>query len=243
MPRGGTLTFATANVERGAGELRATPGARAGTYVALSVEDTGEGIPPEIRDRVFEPFFTTKEQGRGTGMGLATVYGIATNHGGGIEVRSERGAGARFTLYFPVHAGVAAADRPAAPPALERRCRVLVIDDDAVVRAGADRALAALGCEVALCDAGPAGVAHLAAGRAVDVAIVDLAMPGMDGLGTFHALRAVDPALPVIVTSGYGSDGRAQQVLDAGACGFLQKPWTIEQLASAVASAAEQRRR
>jgi two-component system, cell cycle sensor histidine kinase and response regulator CckA len=120
---------------------------------------------------------------------------------------------------------------------------VLVVDDEAIVRAGAERSLVALGCDVALCGGGEAAVARLRADpRRVDVAIVDLAMPGLDGLRTFHALRAVAPELPVIVTSGFGSDGRAQQVLDAGACAFLQKPWATEQLASTLAAALTSRR-
>jgi CheY-like chemotaxis protein len=240
MHGGGVLTLATALVEKTAADLGAHPGARAGPHVALSVSDTGEGVPAEIVHRIFDPFFTTKEPGRGTGLGLATVYGIAVNHGGFVEVVNEPAGGARFTLFLPLHEGVAAV-RPAEAVAPACGGRVLLVDDEALVRAGAGRALARLGCEVAACDCGEAAVRHLAANR-VDLAIVDLGMPGLDGLQTFRALRAVDPGLPVVIASGYGRDGRAQEVLDAGALAFLQKPWTLEQLATAVTAALAARR-
>ena len=241
MPRGGVLTLATALVEKAAADLGAHPGARAGPHVALSVSDTGKGIPGELMDRVFEPFFTTKEPGRGTGLGLATVYGIAVNHGGLVEVVNEPEGGARFTLSLPLHEGLVAAEGTAAPVVLAWGGRVLVVDDEAVVRAGTERALVRLGCEVAVCDGGEAAVRHLEANR-VDLAIVDLGMPGLDGIQTFRALRAVDPGLPVVIASGYGRDGRAQEALDAGALAFLQKPWTLEQLAGAVTVALAARR-
>jgi CheY-like chemotaxis protein len=242
LPRGGTVTLATASVERTAADLAGHPAARPGPHVALSVEDTGEGTPTELRERIFEPFFTTKE--RGKGMGLATVYGIAANHGGLVEVDGEPGHGARFTLLLPLHAGPVTPERQGAPVQLDGPARVLVVDDDGAVRAGAKRALAALGCGVELCDGGVAAVAKLRADpSAVDVAIVDLAMPRMDGLATFRALRAVAPSLPVIISSGYGADGRAQEVLDAGACAFLPKPWALEQLAAAISNALAAQRR
>jgi two-component system cell cycle sensor histidine kinase/response regulator CckA len=240
MPRGGVLTLATALVERTAADLGPHPGARAGPHVALSVSDTGEGVPGDIVHRIFEPFFTTKEPGRGTGLGLATVYGIAVNHGGFVEVGNEPRGGARFTLFLPLHEGVAAA-WPGETAAARCGGRVLLVDDEAFVRAGAERALARLGCEVTVCDGGEAAVRHLEANR-VDLAIVDLGMPGLDGLQTFRALRAVDPGLPVVIASGYGRDGRAQEVLDEGALAFLQKPWTLEQLAGAVTVALAARR-
>jgi signal transduction histidine kinase/CheY-like chemotaxis protein len=243
LPRGGTVTFATSNVERTAADLAAHPAACPGRYVALSVADTGAGIPPELRERIFEPFFTTKEPGRGTGMGLATVYGIATNHGGLVELESEPDRGARFTLLLPVHDGAAPPARQAAPVHLGRPARVLVVDDDPAVRAGAARALAVLRCAAEVCETGAGALAALRADPSgVDLAIVDLGMPGMDGLATFRALRAVAPALPVVVSSGYGADGRAQEVLDAGACGFLPKPWALDQLAAAISGALASRR-
>jgi CheY-like chemotaxis protein len=239
MPGGGRLTLETRLVERTAPELAAHPTARPGRYVALAVSDTGTGIPADLLERIFEPFFTTKEPGRGTGMGLATVYGIATNHGGFVEVRSEEGRGACFTLCLPAHDAPAVAEQAPAPAVPPPGCRVLVVDDEDVVRATAERALERAGCAPVLCDGGPAAVAFLRAHPgAADVAVVDLGMPGMDGLDTFRALRALDPALPVVIASGYGRDGRAQAVLDEGAVEFLQKPWTLEALAAAISRAA-----
>ena len=234
MPAGGTLTLATSLVDVSARDLAAHPTARAGCYVAFAVVDTGVGIPPEIRDRIFEPFFTTKEAGGGTGMGLATVYGIATSHGGFVEVESEVGRGARFTLHLPVHEGAPCSEvAPAATPVEPRR--VLVVDDEALVRNATQHALERMGCVTVGADGGAAAVTFLRENpRAVDLAIVDLAMPGMDGVDTFRALREVEAGLPVVIASGYGHNGRVQEVLDAGAVDFLQKPWSSEELAAAV---------
>ncbi len=234
MPAGGTLTLATSLVEVGERDLAAHPTARAGCYVALAVVDTGVGIPREILDRIFEPFFTTKEAGGGTGMGLATVYGIATSHGGFVEVESEVGRGARFTLHLPAHDGAPCSEvAPAARPIEPRR--VLVVDDEALVRTATQHALERMGCVTVGADGGAAAVTFLRENpRAVDLAIVDLAMPGMDGVDTFRALREVEAGLPVVIASGYGHNGRVQEVLDAGAVDFLQKPWSSEELAAAV---------
>jgi signal transduction histidine kinase/ActR/RegA family two-component response regulator len=240
MEAGGTLSFATEVTTRDAAQLADHPEIRPGAFVALTVGDTGAGIPESIRDRIFEPFFTTKAAGRGTGLGLATVYGIAANHGGWVELESEEGKGTRFTLLLPRHDGEVATAPRAPATAAPRRCRVLVVDDEPVVRATALRTLGRLGHTATACGSGAEAVELLRAHpTALDLAFVDLAMPGMDGVATLRALKALAPGLPVVVMSGYESDGRAQEVLEVGAAGFLQKPWSMEDLERAVALATE----
>jgi signal transduction histidine kinase/CheY-like chemotaxis protein len=241
MPQSGTLTISTAQERLGQAELR-SPGAAPGPYLALAVADTGHGIPASLQERIFEPFFTTKEPGRGTGMGLATVYGIAGNHGGWVTVQSEEGRGARFVVHLPLFEGALAPEIPAGKaPAAEAPSAsgcVLVVDDEEMVRDAAARLLRRLGYRVEVAPGGREAVDHLRGHPGeVDAVLLDLAMPGLDGRETFHALRGVDPAVRVVLSSGYGRDGRAQELLDEGVLEFVEKPYRLDQLAGALARA------
>lgn len=227
MPDGGTLTISAENL--------ATEPRR----VRVRVRDTGVGMDEATRSRVFEPFFTTRAQGRGTGLGLATVFGIVTHHGGSIDVESEPGQGTTFTLLLPVAEGV-----PEPPPKLDSlrpprgKGLLLVIDDEEQLLALCGRMLERLGYETLRAPSGERAVAlleeHLGE---VDLALLDLTMPGMSGLQTFDALRALDPKLRVLVASGFGVEGHAQELLSRGAQGFLQKPFTLAELGSHVREA------
>jgi two-component system, cell cycle sensor histidine kinase and response regulator CckA len=239
MPEGGTLALESAVLELDARACERRPGIAPGTYLALSVSDTGHGIPPEISDRIFEPFFTTKEAGRGTGMGLAMVYGIARNHGGAIEVESTPGEGARFTLLLPLAAADALPARTPVPGGIARGDgQVIVVDDDEVPRSAAVRLLSGLGYDVVPFERAEDAIgwyrAHGAETRAV---LLDLSMPGMDGEACFRALREIDPGAPVVLTSGYERDARLGEMLRAGALGFVQKPYGVAELAAAIAAA------
>jgi PAS domain S-box-containing protein len=237
MPSGGTLTFSTANIafddsspERARLELSSGP------YLALSVRDTGLGMTRETRERVFEPFFTTKAVGAGTGLGLASVYGTIRNHRGAIVVDSVVGRGTVFTAYLPL-AGDGAIPQPhiADPPRAELHGHVLVVDDEQASRDAEAAMLRALGCTVATAEDGQSAVHKLReAPSSVDLVLLDMMMPGMTGAETFMALKAVDPDVRVLAMSGYSLDGAAQVMLDAGAKGFLQKPFTMAELAGKV---------
>jgi len=240
MPDGGVLTFETAlrEVEPAARAVR--PGLAPGPFVVLTVRDSGQGVPAAIRDRIFEPFFTTKEAGRGTGMGLAMVYGIVANHGGLVTLESAEGQGAAFSLWLPAHRALPEATRPlppAAAPAGPADGTILVVDDEPLVLETSRRLLAGLGYRVVALAGGAQAVAWVHGGGRADLAILDLAMPEMDGAATFEALRRLAPALRVLVSSGYERDGRVQALLDRGAVGFLAKPWRREELAAEVARA------
>jgi signal transduction histidine kinase/CheY-like chemotaxis protein len=231
MQGGGIMTFATEEVEAAAGEELA-----AGRYLAISVRDTGIGIPREIRERIFEPFFTTKPQGEGTGLGLATVYGIARNHGGTVTVASEPGNGSTFTVRLPLAGGALEPPGEREKAEVPRgHARVLVVDDEHAVRAVTSRMLGELGYRaVATGSARDALGEYRAARGSIDLVLLDMSMPEMDGLACLQALREVDPGVRVLVSSGYARDGRAQQMLDEGATGFVQKPFVLRELAEAV---------
>jgi CheY-like chemotaxis protein len=196
------------------------------------------GIPRANLDRIFEPFFTTKGEGRGSGLGLATVYGIARGHGGGVRVYSEEGVGSRFVLYLPLLAGPAEPPEETEPAVPTGTGLVLVVDDEELVRRSAGRVLASLGYQPVLVSSGQEALDWLATGPATPAAVLlDLSMPGMDGRTCFRRMRASHPDLRVIICSGFTRTGRAQDLLDDGARGFLQKPFRTADLARALAAA------
>jgi PAS domain S-box-containing protein len=256
MPAGGLLTFAAETVELGAAACVGRPGAKPGRYVVLRVSDTGCGINEEIHDRIFEPFFTTKPVGKGTGMGLATVYGIARSHGGWVEVDSVVGKGSTFRVYLPAligpltqpPAGEGGGEgekggrvRGAAPA--KRRApasapRVMVVDDDEMVRKAMTRALAGGGYSVVTAASGREAVdTYGTFGSGIDVVIIDMAMPDMDGLECFQALRRQDPHVRAILCTGGPADEGVRDAVGKGLVDFIPKPYRLEQLAAAIEKA------
>ena len=236
MPDGGELTLETTFEEIDEEFCRLHPGLQPGRHVVITVRDTGCGIPQELRERIFEPFFTTKEQGKGTGMGLAMVYGIIKNHGGHISVYSEPARGSRFQAWLPSHESARnRAPQQAASRPQKGSGRILLVDDEDVIRKTAGAMLRSLGYDVTLA-AGGCEAAELCRLQQppFDLAIIDMIMPGMDGQETFLALRAIHPGFKTLLSSGYGIDGRAQAILDQGMRGFVQKPYKLADLSDAV---------
>ncbi len=240
MPEGGELRFETEVVDLDEAYCAAARfDLRPGPFVCVRICDSGCGMPPEVREHIFEPFFTTKEVGKGTGMGLAAVYGTVTQHHGAINVYSEPGDGAVFTLYLPV-ADVSAPPLPAeaADASALRGRRVLVIDDEEVLRAMATDMLEALGCVVQAEADGGAGVAYFREHAAeVDLVILDMIMPRLAGKDVFRMLREIDPDARVLLASGYSASGGAETLLAEGAAGFLQKPFQQTALVDALLKA------
>lgn len=229
---------------RGVGTLRISVGAPEPSVpeqrmVTISVADTGCGMTAETRRRMFEPFFTTKGLGRGTGLGLAMVYGTVKAWGGTIDVESEVGEGTTITLSLP--AGDARATTRArksdAPPAAAKGT-VLIVDDDAQIRRVARRILTTSGYEVhEACDGADAVKVFEAHRATVQLVILDMAMPVMGGAACFRALRSLDPQLRILLASGYALEEDARCCLSEGALGFVDKPYTVDSFRSAVAAA------
>ena len=237
MPGGGRVTIETADVELDAAAVRALPGLAPGRYVLVSVSDTGVGMDEATRLRVFEPFFTTKGTGKGSGLGLATVYGIVKQSGGAVTVRSAPGEGTTFEIYLPRAAREGGRDAGAAPPAPAARPTVLLVDDDDAVRSSARRALEGGGYEVLEAAHGAQALDVFAEhGGRVRLLVTDVVMPGLGGHALAERLRAQRAGLPVLFMSGYAvpdEPGGGPAVAP-----LLAKPFTAEELLAAVGEAA-----
>lgn len=240
MKDGGNLTFHSDTVDFNSESTRRLSGLQPGTYLLLQVSDTGAGIPKELQDRIFEPFFTTKDQGEGTGMGLATVYGIVKNHDGLVRVSSEEGKGTTFKIFLPVQEPSPKKDSPEkeVKPLRKGRGRVMVVDDEEVVRKLAQDMLEQLGYEVVTLENGEEAVNYYSKhSETIDVAIIDMIMPKLGGRDCFRALKEINPGVRAILSSGYSQEGAVQEILDQGMRGFVQKPYKMEELSDAVARA------
>jgi two-component system cell cycle sensor histidine kinase/response regulator CckA len=239
MPKGGDLVFETSVEEVDAERVRSRQGIEPGKYIRLCVSDTGEGIPEELRGRVFEPFFTTKPPGQGTGMGLAMVYGIVTNHGGCITLSSEVGRGTTFEVLLPLAKG---ASRPKDTPTNLTPVRgsgtILVVDDEVSVRKVVASMLEPLGYAIVSVNDGKQAVEYYEEhGPDIDLVLLDLMMPVMNGKDCFRRLKAIDPEVRVLLSTGHTLDGEAQELLDQGSLRVIQKPFAAAELSEAVAKA------
>jgi two-component system, cell cycle sensor histidine kinase and response regulator CckA len=233
MPQGGMLTIQAENVEIDEQYARMNVGATPGSYVMLSVSDTGTGIPPEVMQRIFEPFFTTKAVGAGTGIGLATVRSIIRNHGGFMNVYTEPGTTV-FKVYLPALYEIAS-DRPddAAVPILSGKGElILVIDDDMTIRDVTAATLNSFGYRALTAADGSEGIALYARNPDIAVVVTDMRMPVLDGPTTIRALRKLDPNVRVIGMSGYTRQRMADPVPEI----LLQKPFRAADLLNAIHS-------
>jgi len=235
MPAGGTLTLGTRNLEI------TDPGAvgvelPAGRYVLLTVEDTGHGMPPEVLKHLFEPFYTTKEVGRGTGLGLATVYGIIKQLEGDIRVRSEVGQGTTFSIYLPCVKETARPEAPTMKEAIARGTQtILVVEDNAGVRQLAARLLRSFGYAVVqAADATAALETMQSSNVPIDLVLTDVIMPDLSGPQLAAKLQALRPGLPVLYMSGYADDFLSTRGFGQASGNLVRKPFEPAQLAEQV---------
>ncbi len=233
MSQGGRLLFETGIVETLAAKQ---------PQLRLVVADTGTGIPAALHDRIFEPFFTTKGPSKGTGMGLATVYGVVKNHGGSIRVKSQQDAGAAFEVLLPsIKAPSPDLDPARVAGNWKGDGHVLVVDDERPVREVIRSGLSRLGYRVSCANDGVEAVDHFATHHSeIDLVMRDITMPKMNGRDCFHAMRRVDPCVSVVLVTGNAIEGTAQELLDAGAHSVLKKPFRLERLGETVWTAIDQ---
>jgi len=231
MPGGGELALQTANVVIEAGSPGMPPDAVPGSYVRIDVTDTGVGMDTHTQARIFEPFFTTREPGHGTGLGLSSVFGIVANHNGFITVRSEKGRGSTFSVFFPAISGAVTQKQKPAGAARRDANTILLVEDEEMVANIGRQMLERLGYRVIVAQTGDEALALYEKRRAeIDLVILDMIMPGMGGGTVFDRIRAIDPQAAVLLSSGYSLNGQALEIMKRGCRGFIQKPFSIEQL-------------
>jgi CheY-like chemotaxis protein len=230
MEVGGRLTVETGNVSLTQPTRPEEP--PAGDYVMISVTDTGSGMPPEVLAKVFEPFFTTKEVGKGSGLGLSQVFGLAKQSGGGVRIDSRLAEGTSVRVYLPRAAAPAAQpEAPTEPVPQPAACdlKVLVVDDDSAVREVTANILADLGYRVVEAGSGGAALEVLDRDAKIDLMLLDFAMPGMNGAEVAREARARRPDVPILFVTGYADTAALGE---AGEDGILRKPYVEQELAA-----------
>ncbi len=232
MPNGGKIIIRSENAvvdDAKAGE----PGLAPGTYVKITVADTGIGIEEEIISRIFDPFFTTKERGQGTGLGLATTYGILKSHKGMVRVESEPGKGSAFMFFLPakrtrVEMLKKAEEKPAI---INGKGTILLVDDEKGVVEVCSDMVATLGYHVKAVSSGKEAIDAITSGKdRIDLVILDLVMPSMSGQQAFEKIRAIDPDIKIIVSSGYSREEEIEKMMQKGCDGYILKPFDMATL-------------
>ncbi|MGD9326953.1 MAG: response regulator [Desulfobacterales bacterium] len=230
MPGGGSLSITTENIDLDdhyVKPFQVSPG----RYVKFSVRDTGLGMDETIQRRIFEPFFTTKEMGRGTGLGLATVYGIVKNHGGFIEVDSRKGEGTTFKVYLPAIEIDVAEEKKAVQELVHGCENVLLVDDEDLIIDVGQRLLSRMGYSVLVARDGAEAIEiYRKRKNEIEMVILDMIMPDMSGGEVYDRLSELNPSIKVLLSSGYSLSGQASDILARGCKGFIQKPFNMREL-------------
>ncbi len=230
MPEGGDIFIETENALLGA-KKGGSLGLKSGDYVRISVRDTGVGMDEKARKRAFDPFYTTRRMKRGAGLGLASVYGIIKNHGGMVDIQSEPGQGTMFEIFLPAGDKKGKKRKMTGKELLKGSETVLLVDDEEMILGIGNDMLKALGYDVLTAGSGEKAIESYTENIGkVDLVILDIRMPGMDGGDTYDRLMEIDPSVKVLLSSGYSLDGEATEILERGCDGFIQKPFDLEAL-------------
>jgi two-component system, cell cycle sensor histidine kinase and response regulator CckA len=234
MPNGGALYLKTKNlrIDQTLGTLNAVT---SGDYIKISITDTGVGMEEAVRKRIFDPFFTTKDKKRGTGLGLASAYGIIKNHGGFIDVKSAPGKGSTFYVYLPSIDKNPVNQEETKEQIIFGTETILLVDDEATVLDVGSQMLSKLGYKVLAANSGAAAIdIYRQNGDAIQLVILDMIMPGMNGSETFDCLKTIDTNVSVLLSSGYSINGEATAIMQKGCRGFIQKPFNLVQLSQKI---------
>jgi CheY-like chemotaxis protein len=235
MPGGGELRIITANTIIDERKIRGRE-AKPGRYVKTSVIDQGIGMNEKTMQKIFDPFFTTKEMGRGTGMGLASAYGIIQNHGGFFDVQSQVGKGTTMSFFLPSSNDAVIQEQVHEPDQmLTGSGTILLVDDEDIILDVASEILESLGYTVITARSGQEAIDFYSNERTkVDLVILDLIMPGLNGRKTYDQLNEINPEIKVLLSSGYSLSGEASSILERGRVSFIQKPYNINDLSKKV---------
>jgi PAS domain S-box-containing protein len=234
MPGGGRLYIETANTILD-DEYVIPFSVKSGRYVKVSITDTGIGMDEKTKERIFEPFFTTKELGRGTGLGLASAYGIIKGHNGIISVESEPGCGTTFTIYLPASDKDLTKEVEVSDDLIKGEGTILLVDDEDVIIDVGKESLEILGYNVLTAKSGHEAVEIFKTkpGK-IDLVILDMIMPGMNGMETFEVLKSMNPNIKVLLSSGYSAESQSAKIMEQGCSGFIQKPYGLTDLSRKV---------
>ena len=236
MPDGGELLLQTANVELGENVCKNNQ-IVPGNYAHISITDTGIGMDDETKKKIFDPSFSTKEMGRGTGLGLSSAFGIIKNHKGMIFVSSTINHGSTFNIYLPLSEEEAVSDETIKEKLLIGTETVLLVDDEAVVLEVGSEMLKSLGYRVKLATGGKLALKTLSEeAKSIDLVIMDMIMPGMDGETLFFKIREKYPKIPILLSSGYSYNEQVDHIMKEGCDGFIQKPFSLSVISQKIRS-------
>jgi PAS domain S-box-containing protein len=235
MPQGGKLVLKTANATHNDIKRSNQYHPAAGDYLRLTVSDTGIGMDEKVRPRIFDPFFSTKESGKGTGLGLASVYGIIKNHGGYIEVQSQKGQGSQFSIFLPASDKKVLKITDPAPEIMKGSGTILIVDDEEMVLDVGARVLKKLGYTVQESNNGRNAVAlYKKLQDKIDLVVLDIVMPDMGGGEVYDRLKEINPKVKVLLSSGYSIDDQAREIMERGCDGFIQKPFSMKAMSEKI---------
>ena len=241
MPQGGDIFLKTMNVNH-ENMTHKCYKPKPGNYVFLSIRDTGMGMDKMTIERIFEPFFTSRGLGKGTGLGLASVYGSIKAHGGYIDVYSEKGHGATFEIYLPAIKGEIRKEKNKVPELFKGKETVLLVDDEDMVANVADQMLKKLGYEVLVARTGKEAIGYYEPKKdEIDIVLLDMMMPDMSGGDVYDRLKEINPHAKVLLSSGYSMEGQAADILRRGCDGFIQKPFSLQALSGRIREVLEKR--